>query len=318
MKIFNKLRIATLTAIILGLGLFGQNAFADDTVKTGIQLAPASQRMTLDPGAHYEGTITITNTGTTNIDYSVSVSPYQVNDDYTSNFEKSTKYTQISRWITLEETTGSINAGQVQILNYTVDVPLDAPGGSQYAAIFVTTTDVTGAIETVRANASAGIVILARINGETHEEGKILSTHIPMFILGPPATATVRASNTGNVDEDVRTTIEVKNSLTGAVLYDNSADPDVNTLLPDTERTMTFVINDIPRLGILSFSITNEYIDDAQIKTATVIVCPLWFIAIIVLIIMTIIFRILAKKRDDRHTRANSRNSTGSADKFNI
>ena len=68
----------------------------------------------------------------------------------------------------------------------------------------------------------------------------------------------------------------------------------------------------------MKVSLTTEYLNDAQIKTATVIVCPLWFIAIIVLIIATIIFRILAKKRDDRRTRANSRNSTGSADKFNI
>lgn len=318
MKIFNKLKLAMFAAVVFGLSLFGKSAFADDSIKTGIQLAPASQRVTLDPGAHYEGTITITNTGATNIDYTVSVSPYQVNDDYTSNFEKSTKYTQISRWITLEETTGTINAGQVQVLNYVIDVPLDAPGGSQYAAIFVTTTDVTGAVETVRANASAGIVVLARINGETHEAGEIKETNIPLFLLNPPITATVKATNTGNVDEDIRTTIEVRNSLTGAVLYDNSADPQINTLLPDTERTMTFVVNDVPSLGVLSFSITNEYINDAQMKTATVIVCPLWFIAIIVLLILTIIARIVTKRRDDRRTRANSRNSAGSADKFNI
>ncbi|MBQ3294767.1 hypothetical protein IJG98_03550 [Candidatus Saccharibacteria bacterium] len=318
MKIFNKVSLITLVAVTIGSIFTNQNVFADDAVKTGIQLAPASQRMTLDPGAHYDGTVTITNTGTTDIGYSVSVSPYQVDEKYSPVFTRENTYTQISRWITLEETTGSIGAGQVQVLNYVIDVPYDAPGGSQYAAIFVTTTDVVGAQETVRADASAGVVVLARVNGETRETGEITSVSVPSFILSPPLTATVRATNTGNVDEDVRTTIEVRNSLTGAVLYDNSADPDVNTLLPDTERTMTFVVNDIPRLGVLSFSITNEYVDDAQIKTATVIVCPLWFIAIIVLIILTIVFRILAKKRDDRRTRANSRNSTGSADKFNI
>lgn len=318
MKIFNKLRLATLVAIILGLGLVNQNAFADDLMNTGIQVSPASQRMTLDPGAHYEGTMTITNIGTTEIEYHLSVSPYQVDQSYAPVFEKETSHTQISHWVSFEETTGKVDAGEVALVKYFVDVPLDAPGGSQYAAVFATINDVTGATETIRSNASTGLVIMAKINGETREEGKILGTSIPMIILNPPASATVRASNTGNVDENIVTTIEVRNSLTGSVLYDNSADPDVNTLLPDTERTMTFIVNDVPRLGILSFSITNEYIDDAEIKTATVIVCPLWFIAIIVLIVLTIVFRILAKKRDDRRTRANSRNSTGSADKFNI
>lgn len=316
MKIFSKLRLATFTAAILGLSLFGQNAFADDVVKTGIQASPASQRVTLDPGARYNGVINVTNTGTTTLDYRLSISPYQVDDKYSPVYTKENAHTQITHWISLEKTSGSIEPGVVELVNYTIDVPLDAPGGSQYAVVFVETDGITE--QTVLVNAGTGTVVIAKINGETREEGKILDTNIPTFLLSPPATATVRANNTGNVDEDVRTTIEVKNSLNGSVLYDNSADPEVNTLLPDTERTMTFVVNDIPRLGILSFSITNEYIDDAQIKTATVIVCPLWFIAIIVLIIATIIFRILAKKRDDRRTRANSRNSTGSADKFNI
>lgn len=318
MKIFSKLRLIALATPILSFCLLSQSAFADDTIRTGIQVSPASQRMTLDPGAHYEGVINVTNTGTTTLKYRLSVSPYQVDDKYSPVYNRENTRTQISHWISFSEATGSIEAGTVALVDYIVDVPLDAPGGSQYAVIFVETDDVATLEGNVRANAGTGMVVMAKINGDTREEGKILSTSIPMFILNPPATATVRATNTGNVDEDVRTTIEVKNSITGAVLYDNSADPDVNTLLPDTERTMTFIVNDIPRLGVLSFSITNEYINDAEIKTATVIVCPLWFIAIIVLIILTIVFRILAKKRDDRRTRANSRNSTGSADKFNI
>ena len=318
MKIFSKLRLIALAMLILGFCLLNQNAFADEVVRTGIQVSPTVQRMTLDPGAHYNGVINVTNTGTATLDYHLTVSPYQVDDKYSPIYNKENQHTQIRHWISFSEDRGSIQAGEVALVSYSIDVPLDAPGGSQYAVIFVETDDVVNAGSNVRANAGTGMVVMAKINGDTREEGKILSTSIPMFILNPPATATVRATNTGNVDEDVRTVIEVKNSLTGAVLYDNSADPDVNTLLPDTERTMTFVINDIPRLGILSFSITNEYINDAEIKTATVIVCPLWFIAIIVLIVATIVFRILAKKRDDRRTRANSRNSTGSADKFNI
>ena len=68
----------------------------------------------------------------------------------------------------------------------------------------------------------------------------------------------------------------------------------------------------------MKVSLTTEYINDAQIKTATVVVCPLWFIAIVLLIILTIVVRVIARRRDDRRTRANSRNSQGSADKFNI
>lgn len=248
----------------------------------------------------------------------MSVSPYQVSgEDYTALFDIHNGYTQITNWITFEELNGTIAPGEVKNIAYTIDVPLDAPGGGQFAAIFAETDKGSSNIDTVQANASVGTVLLAHINGETREEGKIISTSIPSFLLNPPVTATIKLENKGNIDEEIKNSLEIKNYFSNEVIYEDTT-PQTNTMLPDTTRTLTLLVNDVPRLGVLKATLTTEYMNDAEITSRIIFVCPLWFIAIILLIILTIVARILAKRRDDRRTRANSRNSTGSAEKFNI
>ncbi len=312
-----KFRITKIVAFVLGVlasfGLTG-TAFADDP-KVGIQISPTIQRVTLDPGAHYEGNLTIVNIGQSDLEYTMSVKPYQVSgEDYEAIFDVHNGYTQITNWVSFPENSGSITPGEVKNVSYTIDVPYDAPGGGQFATLFAETNE-SG--QSVKYNANVGTILLAHINGETREEGKIISTDIPSFLLNPPITATIRLENQGNIDEEVKNSLEIKNFFSNEVVYED-ATPQTNTMLPGTSRTLTLVVNDVPRLGVFKATLTTEYLNDAEIATRTIFICPIWFIAIIALIILTIVARILAKRRDDRRTRSNSRNSAGSADKFNI
>lgn len=318
MKSFRFIKVVALFAgVFYGLS-YAPAAFADDAIVTGIQLSPTSQRLTLDPGTHYDGHITVTNTGTHVLSYRLSVSPYQVDENYNSVFTISNSHTQIVNWISFPELEGSIDPNHIAIVDYTIDVPEDAPGGSQYAAIFVNTNDATGNEQSVRVNAGTGMVLIARVNGETRESGAILSTNIPSFLLNPPVTASITVNNEGNVDEEIRNSLKIENYFSGALIYETDNADNLNTILPDTTRTITLVYDNVPRLGVLKATLTSEYMDDAQQKSTLIFICPLWFIAIILLIILTISARIITKRRDDHRTRANSRNNIGSADKFNI
>ncbi len=312
-----KFRITKIAALVLGaLVSFGcaNAAFAEDS-KIGIQLSPTIQRVTLDPGANYDGNITLVNTGQSDLEYSMTAKPYQVSgEDYEAIYDIQNGYTQITSWISFSESSGTIAPGEVKNVPYTINVPYDAPGGGQFAALFAETNE---AGQSVRYNANVGMVLLAHINGETREEGKIISTDIPSFLLNPPITATIRLENQGNIDEEVKNSLEIKNFFSNEVVYEDAA-PQTNTMLPGTSRTLTLVVNDVPRLGVFKATLTTEYLNDAEITTRTIFICPIWFIAIIALIILTIVARVIAKRRDDRRTRANSRNSAGSADKFNI
>ena len=113
-------------------------------------------------------------------------------------------------------------------------------------------------------------------------------------------------------------TLKIENFFTKALLYDNNDEPLTKFVLPETEREVSLVASGLPRLGVVRATLTNEFMGEAEIKTRIIVICPLWFIAIIALIILTIVARIVAKHRDDRRTRTNSRNSQGSADKFNL
>ena len=311
-----KFRITKLLVIVLGalfLASFNQQAFAADNLS--IQLSPTVQRVTLDPGAHYEGHVTLVNTGSSSLGFSMSVKPYHVSgEDYQAIFDVHNGYTQITNWVSFSEGTGTINPGEVKNVAYEITVPLDAPGGGQFAAIFAETND---AGQSVKYNASVGTVLLAHINGETREEGQILSTNIPSLLLNPPVTATVKLENKGNIDEEVKNSLEIKDYFSNRVIYEDTT-PQTNTMLPDTTRTITLVVNDVPRLGVFKATLTTEYMNDAEITTRLILICPIWLIAVILLLILTIVARVLAKRRDNLRTRANSRNRQGSEEKFNL
>lgn len=314
MKSFRITKIVALALSALASISFSNHAFAEDD-KMGIQISPTIQRVTLDPGAHYEGNVTIVNTGQIKLNYAMSIKPYQVSgNDYEAVFDIHNGYTQITSWITFPESNGVIDPGEVINVAYNIDVPLDAPGGGQFATIFADTND-SG--QTVKYNASVGTVLLAHINGETREEGQILSTDIPSFLLNPPVTATVKLENKGNIDEEVKNSLEIKDYFSNRVIYEDTT-PQTNTMLPDTTRTITLVVNDVPRLGVFKATLTTEYMNDAEIATRLILICPIWLIAVILLLILTIVARVLAKRRDNLRTRANSRNRQGSEEKFNL
>lgn len=306
-------------AILSSIGLV-KNAFAEDAnLKIGVGISPGIQHAELDPGAIYNNSITIHNLTERTLNFTVHAEPYYVKDiTYDPVYNVENAYTQIVRWITFEQDEYIVEPDQYTVVNYTVEVPIDAPSGGQYAVLFAETQEIDAITGSVQSTASAGSIFMANVHGETHRAGEIVATKISRFLLNPPLTVSATAKNTGNIDESLKMTVKAENYFSGAVIYDGTNQAQDLTVFPGTTRTAELTIDNIPRLGVVKVTMTTEYLNDAEIKTATVIVCPLWFIAVIILIILTIIFRILAKKRDDRRTRANSRNSRGSADKFNI
>lgn len=310
--------LAAMLIAVFGL-LSTSNAFAEESGISGIQISPTTDRMQLDPGAEYSNNLTITNTGDHTINYVIEITPYQVSGlDYAPVYDVENAHTQVSKWITVDKTEGTIDPNHIDIVHYTINVPEDAPGGSQYAAIFIKTGDTNTENQNVRVIAGTGLVITAQVSGDTRMTGSISETEIPGFLLAPPLTVSSKFKNTGNVDGNAVMTLKVENYFTGAMIYDNTGDPLTKTILPETERQVNLVANNLPRLGVVKAHLSNEFMGEAEVKTRIVIICPLWFIAIILLIILTIVARIITKRRDDRRTRSYSRNSQGSADKFNL
>lgn len=319
MKSLTKSKLIVLAlAVLFSLGL-AKSAFAEENLQIGIGISPGIQRAELDPGAVYNNSITVHNLTDRILKFTTYAEPYYVEDiTYAPIYSVENAYNQIVKWISFEQDEYTIGPDQYVVVNYTVTVPADAPGGGQYAALFAETREADAATGSVQSTASAGSILMADIHGETRRTGEIVATNIPSFLLNPPLTVSATAKNTGNIDETLKMTVKVENYFSGALIYDGTNQPQDLTVFPGTTRTSELTVENIPRLGLMKVTMTTEYLGDAEIKSRLVFICPLWFIVIILLIIVTVVFRILAKKRDDRRTRANSRNSTGSADKFNI
>lgn len=325
LKQLKKLKLLSFIFCFFSFNIFfGANAFAEE-VNTGgvkVQISPNIQKMELDPGAVYKNNFTITNNGSTPFSYKLVVSPYSVEDTtYAPIYSVENAYTQITNWISFDdkEFEGVVEPAISKVINYTVTVPDDVPSGGQYAVIFVQSKEASETGESIQTIASPGLVLVARVNGDTRETGEIKDLNIPTFLLNPPVSASATFVNDGNVDVEAKMTLKIENYFSGEVIYDGTKEPLEKTLFPGTTRDLSISWSNVPRLGILKVTLSAEYPGDAAVKTRTVFICPIWFIALIVLFIIVIIIRATAGRRENRRTRANSReNDIHSSGKFNL
>ena len=319
MKNLRKASLASLALCALFSFFLTKNTYAEDeSLSAYISISPAIQRTNLDPNGEFNNSITLTNPSDKTMRVHMTVEPYAVeNITYAPIYSVRNAYTQIVNWIELEETDFTIEPYNSKIIPYTVKVPEDVPGGGQYASIFAE-TEIIDSEQSIHAKGSIGMILIARVSGETRLTGEIVKTSIPRFILAPPVSATATFRNEGNVDADATISIKIENYITGEMIYDGTNDPLEKTILPDTTRDLNISWANVPRLGLLKVTLNTTFMGDAEVKTRVVLVCPIWFMAIILLIILVIVFRILAKRREDRRTRANSRNAQGSSGNLNL
>ncbi len=319
MKSIKKTIFAIVSLCFCLIGLNSKNVFADEISTFGVQISPSVQRTSLDPGSVYSNKLAVTNVGDKPIDFKMTVDPFTVEDiTYAPIYSVVNAYTQIVNWIEFEPYDSHLEPGEMAEIDYTVKVPLDVPGGGQYATIFAEAEKSNTDDESIQAVATAGTVLIARVSGDTRMTGEIEATKIPQFLFAPPVSATATFSNSGNVDADAKMVLKIENYFSGAIIYDGSNDPLEKTILPDTTRELTASWANVPRLGVLKVTLNTEFMGNAEVKSRIVLVCPIWFLALIALTILVIVARIVARKREEARTRANSRNSAGSSQKFNI
>ena len=254
---------------------------------------PMNKEVSLKSGEVYEGSVTISNPADAESDfnYSVNVSPYSVVDDnYTADFVTSSDWSKIVDWIKIEEPTGTVQPNGQKQIYYTITVPEDAPAGGQYAVIGVSSNNKANgddgvAVQNVFEMAS---IIYARVAGETRHEGEILSNSIPGFVTsGAPEVSTI-LTNSGNVHEVAQVTLTVKNALNGDMVFPVGEDENTfsELVMPESTRFVKRDLSDLPALGVFEVTQDVAYIGgDSEYahNTVTMIVCPLWFLFLMIL-----------------------------------
>ena len=269
-------------------------------------ITPMSQNFSLDPGKSYNGSLKIVNYTDSKDDlhYQVTVSPYGVvGEDYTADLQTATNRNEIAKWITIDEPTGVVKPNETKEITFTIKVPKDAISGGQYATIGVSSNPekndsmVTNVFELAS-------VVYAQVSGENTHGGSILNTSVPGFTFNPEAEVGATVENTGNVHDYANITLSVKNFFTGEIIYPTKEEDEgtfSEIIVPETTRRITRQVSNLPSLGVVHISQSINYNGTTELVEKNLIICPLWFLLLVIATIAAIIAVIVMKVR--RHKR---------------
>ena len=274
---------------------------------------PMSQRFALTPGGSVKGKITIVNPADASADfhYQVSVTPYGVTDeDYTADLTTDTNRTQIAKWIKIDEPTGVIKPNESKELTFVINVPIDAPGGGQYATIAISSDEQSSkdsgvAVHNVFEMAS---VVYGSVTGEITQGGEVLENNVPGFVVNNPVTLSALIRNDGNTHADATFVITVSNFFTGQVILPTEEDKGEYSelIMPETTKHIERELSGMPALGVMKISQTIYYQGEVSTIEKNVIICPIWFLILLIVTICAIvatIVLIVKKHRKNKKTK---------------
>lgn len=258
-------------------------------------VSPMLEKISLKAGETYTGSILIANPkdATEDFYYKISTSPYSViGENYIADFETISDWSRILEWTTLEDTEGTLKPNETKRIFYTIEVPKNAPAGGQYLKIGVTSNAAaSGSGRAVQDVFEIASLVFAEIDGETTRGGRILEGKIPDFVTSSNPAVTAKFTNTGNVHETATTALYVKNLLGGGEIYpQNGEDPEMESIImPLSTRVVSRQIPNLPVVGIFEVKETISYRGDTMDVTSVMVVCPAWFILLILATIASIL-----------------------------
>jgi len=301
----------SITKFVVATGLFlagligishTENVLA---ANTALKVAPTQFHINLDPGQVYSDTLRFTNESDREIVYTVSALPYNLTENgdssgYEVSYTAESSYNIIKDWISFNVTEGKLAPDESVAVNFTINVPNDAPGGGQYAIIALSTSVRDGDSSkpvSVGENVIFGPVIYATMSGDTQRTAEILSNDVSGFYLNPPIVAKSRVKNTGNVHAEAAYIMRVFPFFGGESIYNNEEKPAVEIVYPDTSRYFSLAWNEAPAIGIFKVESEVHIFDEVSKIEKTIIICPVWVLILIAIFIIAIIFWIVSRVR---------------------
>lgn len=291
-------------ALVFSLSLISPKtpAYAANDLTYAISTTPVSIKVgKLAPGDSYDGTFKISNAGQKPANYALTLEPYLVeNHSYNAINNIRNQFTEMTDWITINTPDGSFLPGESIMVNYHIDVPTDAHGGSQYASFVITSKNNSNGI--IQPAFSLSVVIRADIDGEINYSGSIISQNIPRVLFKAPMGGTISVENTGNVAADVSTIMNIKNAFTGEEIYDNSQEPVEHPIIPESIRDYDVVWDGCPSLGFYTITLATSYLGQTESVSKTIFIAPIWFLVTVAIFLIVVILAIVLKGIRNRST----------------
>ena len=199
--------------------------------------------------------------------------------------------------------TGSLKPGEQKEVEFIITVPESAPAGGQYASILVTENNQNySSGSTINGVFEIASLVYATVAGETYHSGEILENNVPGFVMSTPISVGSLLVNNGNVHESAITLLQVKNSITGEVILskDQNGGRYSEAIIPETMRRTDYKIDNLPAVGVVEVTQTVYYGGETSVETKNVVICPLWFMAVVAILIGVIVSIIVIKMKKRR------------------
>ena len=323
---------AFLAAVTLGLSFCSGAVFAEGeennadsgTPATSVSISPVSKILQLSANSNYEDKFTVTNNGGEKMPFEVYASPYsytysESEDAYKLGFNNENNYTQITRWVTFKDVNGNYveKANFTAEPNSTVDVyykistPASIPAGGQYAVLFAHTLSGTVNASGIKTEASPGLVIYGRAEGDTIVTSEISNLEIKdkVTVDGDVKTqisGTGKVKNTGNVDFMASGKLKVT-GIFGISYYETPASSTRAriSVIPESELVVSDTWDETPYFGLFNVSWTVDAAGNTETFSKMVLIMPLPIIVLMILLLTIIIIWIimLIRKRKERRAK---------------
>ena len=316
-------------ATIIGLGVAAPQVFAEEETKpedpkTSLTLSPVSQSLNISSESSYDGVMSVTNDGDEEIQIEVYAAPYsyvysEEEDTYKLGFSKENSFTQITRWITIKDSSGnyesrprfSIKPKDKLDISYKINTPKNIPAGGQYAVLFAQTVSGKTNASGIKTEASAGMLIY----GHSTEGETIISSEMRDIKIGQglPSSETknknnfyglAKVKNTGNVDFYAKGTLKVE-PIIGFSAYETAKEKSMTSIIPESERIVEDEWTETPDFGIYKVTWTVKAGENTETKEQVFFLIPPYVIILFIIFLTIIIGGVIMalKKRKERRSR---------------
>ena len=263
-----------LAAVLLGWQFLPATSYAQagSSDRAGLSISPALYEEQLDPGTTDSFTLRITNLE--NRDRTLFLVPrnisgveaggvpvFAVDDEELTGFE-------LASWLEFSEDSIDIAANGSATVGITIRVPDDAPPGSHFGGINVSSQGER--LERTGAGVSLGVtnIVTVRVSGEASERALIRALSTDRYVYGSTDVEfTARVENAGNVLQRPIGPLEITNMF-GANVAQLTVNESRAGVFPRTERVFTVTWRDEnPGFGRYEATLSMAYGSEGATQT---------------------------------------------------